>query len=102
MGKLTSDQQRGEHVYLIIETLNNKIKGLKLEKIKFENFGKKNPQNLTLTGETPHYKHNLINSESTSILYEQHEHYNIYMMNMYIYEGSVDKLSKWRFLSGNR
>ena len=32
MGKLKSDKQRGEHVYPVLEMLNNKIKGLKLGK----------------------------------------------------------------------
>ena len=44
MGKLKSDKQRSEHVYPVLEMLNNKIKGLKWEKIKFENSGK-NPEN---------------------------------------------------------
>ena len=47
MGKLKSDKQRGEHVYPVLEMLNNTIKGLKLKKktTKFENSLKKNPEN---------------------------------------------------------
>ena len=41
MGKVKSDKQRGEHVYPVLERLNNEIKGLKLDKIKFENLGEK-------------------------------------------------------------
>ena len=41
MGKLKSDKQRAKHVYPVLEMLNNKIKGLKLKKIKFENLEKK-------------------------------------------------------------
>ena len=44
MGKLKSDKQRGKHVCPVLEVLNNEIKGLKFEKIKFENF-EKNPEN---------------------------------------------------------
>ena len=38
---MKSDKQRGEHVYPVLEMLNNEIKSLKLEKIKFENLEKK-------------------------------------------------------------
>ena len=41
MEKMKSDKQRGEHVYPVLEMLNNTIKGLKLKKIKFENLEKK-------------------------------------------------------------
>ena len=52
-GKLKSDKQRGEHVYPVLEMLNNKIKGLKLEKIKFENLEKKKKPGKLDTGEPP-------------------------------------------------
>ena len=41
MGKFKSDKQRAKHVYPVLEMLNNKIKGSKLKKIKFENLEKK-------------------------------------------------------------
>ena len=41
MGKMKSKKQRGEHVYPVLEMLNNTIKGLKLKKIKIENLEKK-------------------------------------------------------------
>ena len=44
MGKMKSDKQRGEHVYPVLEMLNNKVNGLKLLKKKLS---------LKLTGEPP-------------------------------------------------
>ena len=56
MEKLISNKQRAQHIYPVLEMLNNKIKRLKIKKKKKKrvwNFGKKILPNWTLTDETP-------------------------------------------------
>ena len=42
--KMISAKQRAKHVYPVLEMLSNKMKRLKMRKIKFENLKKKNPE----------------------------------------------------------
>ena len=41
MGKLISNKELAQHIYPVLEMLNNNIKRLKMKKIEFEISGKK-------------------------------------------------------------
>ena len=44
MGKLISNKELAQHIYPVLEMLNNNIKRLKMKKIEFEISGKKIPE----------------------------------------------------------